>query len=85
MPTEGAGPGRGVAHCANPAATNEGAHVTVLLRSNVFPSARGKASPEEVYDAVNALVAQHLAEEGLELPAFEACLAACGSFPPSAP
>ena len=43
------------------------------------------SSPEEVYDAVTALVAQHLAEEGLELPAFEACLAACGSFPPSAP
>ena len=90
LPTEGAGPGRGVAHCATPAATNEGAHVTVLLRSNVFPSAgarRGfrKASPAEVDDAVHALVAQHLAEEGLELPAFEACLAACGSFPPSAP
>ena len=64
--------------------------MTVMLRSIVFPSARarrslGKANPEEVYDAVNALVAQHLAEEGLELPAFEACLAACGSFPPSAP
>ena len=43
------------------------------------------SSPEEVYDAVTALVAQHLAEEGLELPAFEACLAACGSFPPLAP
>ena len=86
LPTEGAGP---LFH-ATPAATNEGVHVTVMLRSNVFPSARartsfGKASPEEVYDAVNALVAQHLAEEGLELPAFEACLAACGSFPPSAP
>ena len=75
---------------ATPAATNEGVHVTVMLRSNVFPSAGArrcfrKASPAEVYDAVNALVAQHLAEEGLELPAFEACLAACGSFPPSAP
>ena len=86
LPTEGAGP---LFH-ATPAATNEGVHVTVMLRSNVFPSARartsfGKTSPEEVYDAVNALVAQHLAEEGLELPAFEACLAACGSFPPSAP
>ena len=86
LPTEGAGP---LFH-TTPAATNEGVHVTVMLRSNVFPSARartsfGKASPEEVYDAVNALVAQHLAEEGLELPAFEACLAACGSVPPSAP
>ena len=86
LPTEGAGP---LFH-ATPAATNEGVHVTVMLRSNVFPSARartsfGKASPEEVYDAVNALVAQHLAEEGLELLAFEACLAACGSFPPLAP
>ena len=86
LPTEGAGP---LFH-ATPAATNEGVHVTVMLRSNVFPSARartssGKASPEEVYDAANALVAQHLAEEGLELPAFEACLADCGSFPPSAP
>ena len=75
---------------ATPAATHEGVHVTAMLRSNVFPSARartsfGKASPEEVYDAVNALVAQHLAEEGLELPASEACIAACGSFPPLAP
>ncbi len=58
-----------------------GVHIALMHRSNFFAASRARAStsrasPEEVYNVVNAVVAQHLAEEALQLPTFEDCLTA---------
>ena len=57
----------------------EGVHVTVMIRSDVFAEARARssssrASPVEVYNAVNAVVANNLATRPLRLPTFTECL-----------
>ena len=59
----------------------EAVRIAVMLRSNVFAAARartmnGQPSPAEVYNVVNAAVAEHLAKECLRLPTFSACVAA---------
>ena len=60
---------------------SERMRIAVLLRSNAFAGSRSRtmkvqASPAEVYNVVNTALAQHLAEEGLQLPTFSACVAA---------
>ena len=59
----------------------EGMHLAVMIRSAVFAEARARssgsrASPAEVYDAVNDFVAKNLATRPLRLPTFTECLAA---------
>ena len=62
--------------------SEDGVHITVMLRSAVFAEARARcgssrASPAEVYDAVNDVVAKHLATTSLlRLPTFPECCAA---------
>ncbi len=62
-------------------AEKEGVHITATLRGNFFTASRARtstsrASPEEVYNVVNAVVAQHLAEKALQPPTVEDCLLA---------
>ena len=59
----------------------EGVHVAAMLRSAVFAEARArckssKASPAEVYDVVDDIVARSLATKKLRLPSFPECCAA---------
>ena len=58
--------------------SDEGVHIAVMLRSAVFAEARARcsssrASPAEVYDAVNDIVAKNLATRPLRLPTFLEC------------
>ena len=61
--------------------SEEGVHIAAMLRSAVFSEARArcklsKASPAEVYDVVNDIVARNLATKKLRLPSFQECSAA---------
>ena len=61
--------------------SDEGVHIAVMLRSAVFAEARARcsssrASPAEVYDVVNDIVARNLATKKLRLPSFPECCAA---------
>ena len=61
--------------------SEEGVHIAVMIRSAVFAEARARcgssrASPAEVYDAVNDIVAKNLATRPLRLPTFPECCAA---------
>ena len=61
--------------------SEEGVHITIMLRSAVFAEARARcgssrASPAEVYDAGNDIVAKNLATRPLRLPTFPECCAA---------
>ena len=61
--------------------SEEGVHIAARLRSAVFSEARArcklsKASPAEVYDVVNDIVARNLATKKLRLPSFPECSAA---------
>ena len=61
--------------------SDEGVHIAVMLRTAVFAEARARcslsrASPAEVYDAVNDIVAKNLATRPLRLPTFQECCAA---------
>ena len=61
--------------------SEESVHIAVMLRSAVFAEARARcgssrASPAEVYDAVNDIVAKNLATRPLRLPTFPECCAA---------
>ena len=61
--------------------SKEGVHITVMIRSAVFAEARARssgtrASPAEVYDEVNDIVAKNLAAAPLRLPTFQECVAA---------
>ena len=61
--------------------SDEGVHIAVMLRAAVFAEARARcsssrASPAEVYDVVNDIVARHLATKKLRLPSFQECSAA---------
>ena len=55
----------------------QGYEIAVMLRTNVFSASRarkmkGKPTPTDVYDLVNAVVAKHIANEPLTLPSFVA-------------
>ena len=61
--------------------SEEGVHIAAMLRSAVFSEARArcklsKASPAEVHDVVNDIVARKLATKTLRLPSFQECSAA---------
>ena len=61
--------------------SDEGVHIAVMLRSAVFAEAQARcsssrASPAEVYDVVNDIVAMNLATRKLRLPNFQECSAA---------
>ena len=60
--------------------------IALMLRSDVFAASRarkmkGKPTPTEAYDLINAVVAQHIAKEPLILPTFAAVVggAECSS------
>ena len=60
--------------------------ISLMLRSDVFAASRarkmkGKPTPTEAYDLINAVVAQHIAKEPLILPTFAAVVggAECSS------
>ena len=60
-------------------AGDAGILVTVMLRTDVFGSARarcsaGRPSPVDVYDVVNSLVARRLAKRPLRMPTFAECV-----------
>jgi hypothetical protein len=55
--------------------------ITAMMRTSLFGAGYGRTiktppSPKLVYAAVNPVVAQHLKDNCLKLPSFEACLAA---------
>ena len=57
-----------------------GLHITVMLRTDVFRAdfsrrGRQKARPEDVYDAVNFVVARKLAREPWAMPTLGECMA----------
>ena len=57
-----------------------GLHITVMLRSDVFRAdfsrrGRQKGRPEDVYDAVNLVVARKLAREPWTMPTLGECMA----------
>ena len=61
--------------------SEEGVHIAAMLRSAVFAEARARcsssrASPAEVYDVVNDIVARNLATKKLRHPSFPECCAA---------
>ena len=61
--------------------SEEGVHIARMLRPAVFAEARARcsssrASPAEVYDVVNDIVARNLATKKLRLPCFPECCAA---------
>jgi hypothetical protein len=58
---------------------SEPMNIAVMIRSDVFRHNRARAlnnkpGPSDVFDIVNAIVAQHLATATLQLPTFEACV-----------
>ena len=57
-----------------------GLHITVMLRTDVFRAdfarrGKQKGRPEDVYDAVNAVVARKLAREPWTMPTLGECMA----------
>ena len=61
--------------------SEEGVHIAAMFWSAVVSEAQArcklsKASPAEVYDVVNGMVARNLATEKLRLPSFQECSAA---------
>ena len=60
-------------------AQDPGIHITIMLQTNGFGSARArntasKPNPTDVYDVVNNLVAQRLARRPLRMPTFLECV-----------
>ena len=60
---------------------DEGVNIAVMFRSAVLGkawarSSSSRASPAEVYDVVNDIVARNLATKDLRLPSFLECCAA---------